>query len=347
MADHVRDAHVVGVHDAHVAQVPERLHRGLLAVGEHQEDAAVAVEAGDRLGRRLGRRRVERGRVEPGDRAPLGVHRQGRPQRAPARLAVHLDRVGARLRAERHATALAVGGRERAHASAARALLAPGLGAGHRDLAAHLRGRRAATLRRELRAHRLVHERPAEALAEDGLVQRERAGAAADVLGRGSHYASLLISTTPPFGPGTEPRTRSRFSRMSTTSRPRWVTRLFPIWPGPRMPLNTRAGSAEAPIEPGARTLCEPCDLGPEAKLCRLIVPAKPLPFEVPDTLTVWPFSKTEPTASSAPTSSSPGSPRHSARCFSQPTPAFFRWPSFGLLSDFSRTSPNATWTAS
>src|ERR687897_246180 len=36
------------------------------------------------------------------------------------------------------------------------------------------------------------------------------------------------------------------------------------------MPLNTRAGSAEAPIEPGARTLCEPCDLGPAAKLWRL-----------------------------------------------------------------------------
>ena len=32
------------------------------------------------------------------------------------------------------------------------------------------------------------------------------------------------------------------------------------------MPLKTRAGHAEAPIEPGARTLCEPCDFGPLAK---------------------------------------------------------------------------------
>ena len=55
------------------------------------------------------------------------------------------------------------------------------------------------------------------------------------------------------------------------------------------MPLNTRDGVAEAPIEPGARTLCEPCDLGPLAKLWRLIVPWKPLPFEMPATLTVWP----------------------------------------------------------
>src|SRR5919109_568805 len=32
------------------------------------------------------------------------------------------------------------------------------------------------------------------------------------------------------------------------------------------MPLNTRAGSAEAPIEPGARTLCEPCETGPRGR---------------------------------------------------------------------------------
>src|SRR6185503_6615330 len=178
------------------------------------------------------------------------------------------------LRAEGHAPALAGRRRQRTHARPAGALLAPGLRAGHADLAAGLGGRRAAPLRRQLRAYGLVHERPVEALAEDRVVQRERAGAAADVLRRGRHYSSPLISTTPPFGPGTEPRTCSRWSRMSTTSSPRWVTRLLPIWPGPRMPLNTRAGSAEAPIEPGARTLCEPCDLGPEAKLWRLIVPA-------------------------------------------------------------------------
>ena len=59
------------------------------------------------------------------------------------------------------------------------------------------------------------------------------------------------------------------------------------------MPLNTRAGSAEAPIEPGARTLCEPWLTGPRLKLWRLIVPWKPLPLETPETLTVWPFSKT------------------------------------------------------
>jgi hypothetical protein len=50
-------------------------------------------------------------------------------------------------------------------------------------------------------------------------------------------------------------------------------------------PRNTRDGVAEAPIEPGARTLCEPWLTGPRLKLCRLIVPAKPLPTEVPGDL--------------------------------------------------------------
>ena len=63
------------------------------------------------------------------------------------------------------------------------------------------------------------------------------------------------------------------------------MTRLLPIWPGPRMPLNTREGVAEAPIEPGARTLCEPWVTGPRVKLWRLTVPWKPLPFETPDDL--------------------------------------------------------------
>jgi len=58
------------------------------------------------------------------------------------------------------------------------------------------------------------------------------------------------------------------------------------------MPFITRAGQADAPIEPGARTLCEPWDLGPLAKPWRLIVPWKPLPLEVPAIFTRWPGSK-------------------------------------------------------
>ncbi len=79
------------------------------------------------------------------------------------------------------------------------------------------------------------------------------------------------------------------------------------------MPLSTREGVAEAPIEPGARTLCEPWDLGPLAKLWRLIVPWKPLPLEVPDTFTRAPTSKVS-TVTVSPSVSSPASPRNSAR---------------------------------
>ena len=51
------------------------------------------------------------------------------------------------------------------------------------------------------------------------------------------------------------------------------------------MPLKTRDGVADAPIEPGLRMLCEPCETGPRWKLWRLIVPWKPLPMLVPLTL--------------------------------------------------------------
>ena len=77
------------------------------------------------------------------------------------------------------------------------------------------------------------------------------------------------------------------------------------------MPLNTREGVAEAPIEPGARTLCEPWDFGPAAKLWRLIVPWKPLPLPMPATLTVWPTSNAS-TVTVSPTVSSPASSRNS-----------------------------------
>ena len=64
----------------------------------------------------------------------------------------------------------------------------------------------------------------------------------------------------------------------STILRPRCVTRLLPIWPGPRMPLNTRDGVGGcADLEPGARTLCEPCETGLRLKRWRLTVPCEAL----------------------------------------------------------------------
>ena len=106
------------------------------------------------------------------------------------------------------------------------------------------------------------------------------------VLARACAFSSL-ISTMPFFGPGTAPLTSSRLfsTSISCTCSPTWVTRLPPRRPAIFIPLKTRDGVAEAPIEPGLRMLCEPCVFGPRWKRCRLIVPAKPLPIPIPVTL--------------------------------------------------------------
>ncbi len=77
----------------------------------------------------------------------------------------------------------------------------------------------------------------------------------------------------------------------SCTTSPGCVTRAPPMRPDIFMPLRTRDGVAEAPMEPGARTLCEPCETGPRVKPWRLIVPWKPLPIEIPETLIFSPGS--------------------------------------------------------
>ena len=112
------------------------------------------------------------------------------------------------------------------------------------------------------------------------------------------------------------------------------------------MPLITREGVAEAPIEPGARTLCEPWDFGPLAKLWRLIVPWKPLPFEVPEILTLSPGANAS-TVTVSPTSSSPASSRNSRTTRCAEASAFLRWPSSARVRTFSLQAPNASWTAS
>ena len=77
-----------------------------------------------------------------------------------------------------------------------------------------------------------------------------------------------------------------------------------PIGPAIFMPLKTREGVAEAPTEPGLRTLCEPYEAGPRWKRWRLIVPCKPLPIEIPETLIASPASKAS-TVTDSPTVSS------------------------------------------
>ncbi len=124
------------------------------------------------------------------------------------------------------------------------------------------------------------------------------------------------------------------------------MTRLPPIRPGIFVPLNTRAGSALAPIEPGARTLWEPWETGPRPKLWRLIVPWKPLPTEVAETFTLAPGSNCSTVSSLADLRLGrlvAELLQHRARAGAS---AFFRWPSSGLVSLRSSVSIAATWTA-
>src|SRR5205085_6615068 len=106
---------------------------------------------------------------------------------------------------------------------------------------------------------------------EHGLLERHlpRLLAVRVVERRPQFSHQVRTSTMPFFGPGTAPLTSRRFLSASTscTVRPSCVTRLPPMRPAILMPLNTRDGVAEAPIEPGLRMLCEPCERGPELKL--------------------------------------------------------------------------------
>ena len=165
----------------------------------------------------------------------LGVDRERRAHRLAARLAVDLDHVVARLGAEGDAAAEAVRDAERADAGAAGALLAPGLGG------------------RSSRPRRGSGSRPCPGAARRGRRGPPRAtsewwkGSAKSSFGqvglgrlaehgRFSHRSSPRPSRCA--SPGTEPLTSSRLRSASTsaTSRPFWVTRLLPIWPGIRIP---------------------------------------------------------------------------------------------------------------
>ena len=290
--------------------------------------------------------RVEAGGVEHGQRLALGVHRQRAAQRGPAGLAVDLDGVVARLRART---------RCRRRSRPASATSRRGRGRCPSGATAWRRRREtsprvlvdAVPWRRALSSARTVS--CTSGMLKRGLEGRrvERRAAAAELGSGPSHRCAPPRSR--PCGPGTAPRTsiRLRSGMISTTVRPRWVTRPPPIRPGPRMPLNTREGVAEAPIEPGrAHVVRAVATWGREAKLWRLIVPWKPLPLDLPEILTFWPTSKAS-TVTVSPTSSSPASSRNSTTWRWAEASAFLRWPSSALVSAFSLQAPKASCTAS
>ena len=126
----------------------------------------------------------------------------------------------------------------------------------------------------------------------------------------------------PPRGPGTAPLTRisSRSASAWTTSRLSVVTCWPPMRPAIRVPLKTRAGVAQAPIEPGARwCLWLPWAPPWPLKLWRFMAPAKPLPLDTAVTSTCspacrmsavisWPTSYSEASSTRSSTSRRPGS---------------------------------------
>ena len=161
-----------------MAEVSERLLAVAVRLARKEHERPALAEPVECLGRALGGGCVEHVGRDDGERAAAGVKRQRRAKRPPPGLAVDLDRETARLRTEGDAAARALRRRERPGAGSAGALLAEGLRAGHRDLAAGPRRRRAAPARGLLRPDRLVHERHVERLAEDGLVEVDLAGLA-------------------------------------------------------------------------------------------------------------------------------------------------------------------------
>src|SRR5262249_16826794 len=88
-------------------------------------------------------------------------------------------------------------------------------------------------------------------------------------LGGSAYFAlcDLRMKMYCPLGPGTDPRTSSRFSSVSTliTFKFLAVTLWLPMCPGKCWFFQTREGNELPPIPPGARWNIEPCVASPPA----------------------------------------------------------------------------------
>ena len=117
--------------------------------------------------------------------------------------------------------------------------------------------------------------------------------------------------------------------------------------PAARMPLSTREGKAEAPMEPGARWNIEPWVAAPPRKWWRLTTPWKPLPLLIPITVMSSPAAKSSTEILSPTLTSAPSSTRNSRRTRQGGRPAFSKWPFMGLVTCLgARFSTRPIWTA-
>src|SRR5262245_48761783 len=141
-----------------------------------------------------------------------------------------------------------------------------------------------------------------------------------------------------------------RFLSLSirTTFRFLTVTCSLPMCPAARMPLNTRDGNADEPIEPGARWNIEPWLFAPPPKLWRRMTPWKPLPFDVPITSTLATPSKMSTRTWSPGLNAAPGARRNSRRSRVGGTPAFSWCPRTGFVARLTAVaSTRPSWIAS
>ena len=116
------------------------------------------------------------------------------------------------------------------------------------------------------------------------------------------------------------------------------MTRLLPIWPGPRMPLNTRDGVALAPIEPGRAHVVRAVADRAAVEVVALDRALEALALRAPGDLDRLALLERVDRHLRRRSSSSPrASPRNSARWRSAGAPAFFRWPSSRLGERASR----------
>src|SRR5581483_10839160 len=285
----------------HTRKIAHTLGAGLIGTARHDENAPAVGHLGEeRLGA-LRRRRLAGD--EFGDRVDPPVAcaiRQGAAQRRHDHLLRCALAVVPRLRAVHGTAAGELRRARRTLTGAASAFLAIRLPATAAHVAAGLGGMRTLPGRRALRRHHLMHQRDVGWRVEQLGRQVDRAVLLAarcehiDLQSLRGHYFSprliaLRTMTSPPRRPGMAPLISSTPFSASTLCTTRFcvVTRSLPIRPAIRVPLNTRAGVAQPPIEPGRRwTACAPWLAPWPRKPCRFIVPAVPLPLGVPVTST-------------------------------------------------------------
>ena len=256
--------------------------------------------------------------VDHGERAALGVQRQRGAQRPAARLAVDLDRVAARLGAEGHAAA------DPLRAGRARPRERGRCPSGARPWRRSSRPRRGSCVDAvpapagvQLGAHRLVHERPwnCSPKTASSSVDACRCLCRARRRGLPSAHVRPDLDDGALGGPGTEPRTSSRFlsaTHVDDLEAALGHALVAHLARAADALEHARRGRPRRRSSPGARTLCEPCEPGRGEKLWRLTVPWKPLPFETPETFTRLALLERRRPSRSSPTLSSPASSRNS-----------------------------------